>query len=110
MQERLTCYLLRRHVEVLDPEVDLLVDVDTGDDEEDPRAPRPAGQEAAKPEYYCTLVLLPEGSYKYSCQRGATSTQVLRVQFIFAGKFKKSEMLYITWFDVVGVIPFIRVV
>ena len=32
-----------------------------------------------------------------------------RVHFIFAGKCKKSEMLYITWLNVVGVIPFITV-
>ena len=32
-----------------------------------------------------------------------------QVHFIFAGKFKKSEMLYITWLNVVGVIPFITV-
>ena len=31
------------------------------------------------------------------------------VQFISAGKCKKSEILYITWLNVVGVIPFIRV-
>ena len=28
-----------------------------------------------------------------------------RVHFIFAGKCKKSEMLYTTWLNVVGVIP-----
>ena len=27
-----------------------------------------------------------------------------RLHFIFAGKCKKSEMVYITWFNVVGVI------
>ena len=32
-----------------------------------------------------------------------------RVHFIFAGKCKESEMLYITWLNVVGVIPFITV-
>ena len=32
-----------------------------------------------------------------------------RVNFIFAGKYKKSEILYITWLNVVGVIPFITV-
>ena len=32
-----------------------------------------------------------------------------RVHFIFAGKCKKSEMLYITWLNVVGVMPFITV-
>ena len=32
-----------------------------------------------------------------------------RVHFISAGKFKKSEMLYITWVNVFGVIPFITV-
>ena len=31
------------------------------------------------------------------------------VYFIFTGKCKKSEMLYITWLNVVGVIPFITV-
>ena len=31
------------------------------------------------------------------------------VHLIFAGKCKKSEMLYITWLNVVGVIPFITV-
>ena len=30
-----------------------------------------------------------------------------RVHFISAGKYKKSQMLYITWLNVVGVIPFI---
>ena len=30
-----------------------------------------------------------------------------RVHFFFARKCKKSEMLYITWLNVVGVIPFI---
>ena len=30
-----------------------------------------------------------------------------RVYFISAGKWKKSEMLFITWLNVVGVIPFI---
>ena len=32
-----------------------------------------------------------------------------RVHFIFTGKCKKLEMLYITWLNVVGVIPFIKV-
>ena len=32
-----------------------------------------------------------------------------QVHLIFAGKCKKSEMLYITWLNVVGVIPFITV-
>ena len=32
-----------------------------------------------------------------------------RVHFISACKCKKSEMLYITWLNVVGVIPFITV-
>ena len=32
-----------------------------------------------------------------------------RVHLIFAGKRKKSEMLYITWLNIVGVIPFITV-
>ena len=32
-----------------------------------------------------------------------------RVYFISAGKCKKSERLYITWLNVVGVIPFITV-
>ena len=32
-----------------------------------------------------------------------------QVHFISAGKCKKSEMLYITWLNVVGVIPFITV-
>ena len=32
-----------------------------------------------------------------------------RVHFISAGKCKKSEMLYITWLNVVSVIPFITV-
>ena len=32
-----------------------------------------------------------------------------RVHFISAGKCKKSEMLYITWLNVIGVIPFITV-
>ena len=32
-----------------------------------------------------------------------------RVHFIFAEKCEKSEMLYITWLNVVGVIPFITV-
>ena len=32
-----------------------------------------------------------------------------RVHFIYAGKCKKSEMLYITWLNVAGVIPFITV-
>ena len=32
-----------------------------------------------------------------------------RVHFISAVKCKKSEMLYITWINVVGVIPFITV-
>ena len=31
------------------------------------------------------------------------------VHFIFAGKCKKSQMLYITWLNVIGVIPFITV-
>ena len=33
-----------------------------------------------------------------------------RVHFISAEKCKKSEMLYITWVNVVGVIPFITFV
>ena len=33
----------------------------------------------------------------------------VRVHFILAGKCKKSEMLYIKWLNVVGVIPFITV-
>ena len=32
-----------------------------------------------------------------------------RVHFISAGKSKKSERLYITWLNVVGVIPFITI-
>ena len=32
-----------------------------------------------------------------------------RVHFIFAGKYTKSEMLYITWLNVINVIPFITV-
>ena len=32
-----------------------------------------------------------------------------RVHLIFAGKCKKSEMLYITWLNVVSVRPFIIV-
>ena len=32
-----------------------------------------------------------------------------RIHFILAGKCKKSEMLYITWLNVVRVIPFITV-
>ena len=32
-----------------------------------------------------------------------------RVNFNFAGKCKKSEMLYILWLNVVGVLPFITV-
>ena len=32
-----------------------------------------------------------------------------QVNFIFAGKCKKSEMLYITWLNIVFVIPFITV-
>ena len=32
-----------------------------------------------------------------------------RVNFIYAGKYTKSEMLYITWLNVVDVIPFITV-
>ena len=32
-----------------------------------------------------------------------------RVHFIFPGKCKKSEMLYLLWLNVVGVIPFITV-
>ena len=32
-----------------------------------------------------------------------------RLHFISAGKCKKPEMLYITWLNVVGVIPFITV-
>ena len=32
-----------------------------------------------------------------------------RVHFISAGKCKKSEMLYITWLNIVFVIPFITV-
>ena len=31
------------------------------------------------------------------------------LHFISAGKFKKSEMLYITWLNIVGAIPFITV-
>ena len=31
------------------------------------------------------------------------------VHFISAGKCKKSEMLYIAWLNIVGVIPFIAV-
>ena len=32
-----------------------------------------------------------------------------QVHFILAGKCRKSEILYITWINVVGVIPFITV-
>ena len=32
-----------------------------------------------------------------------------RVHFILAGKCKQSEMLFITWLNVVGVVPFITV-
>ena len=32
-----------------------------------------------------------------------------QVHFISAGKCKKSERVYITWLNVVGVIPFITV-
>ena len=52
-------HLLRGHGEVLDPHVDDLVDVDAGDDEEDPRPPRSPGQDPAQAEDDCLLVLLP---------------------------------------------------
>ena len=50
--------LLRRHVVGLGPEVDLLVLINAGDDEEDPGAPRLPRQHPAQPEHHRPLVLL----------------------------------------------------
>ena len=52
-----------RDVKVLDPHVDLLVDVHTGDDEEDPRTPGTARQQPTQPEDHRPLVLLITGKY-----------------------------------------------
>ena len=53
--------LLRGNIEVLHTQVDLLVDVDAGDDEEDAGSACPAGQKTPKTEYHCPLVLLYTG-------------------------------------------------
>ena len=50
--------LLRRDVVCLGPQVYLLVHVDAGNHEEDPRAPRLACQHPTQPEHHRTLVLL----------------------------------------------------
>ena len=42
------------------PQVDLLVDVHTGDDKEDPRTPSSSGEESAQPEDDGPLVLLED--------------------------------------------------
>ena len=50
--------LLRWDLECFSSHVNLLVDINAGDDKEDPWAPGPAGQEAAQPEDDGSLVLL----------------------------------------------------
>ena len=53
--------LLGGHVVGGRPHVNLLIDIDTGDDEEDPGTPGSPGEEAPQPEDHCTLVLLGGG-------------------------------------------------
>ena len=58
-----TSYLLGRDIKGLCSHVDLLVDVHTGDDEEDPRTPGSARQQPTQPEDHRPLVLLITGKY-----------------------------------------------
>ena len=51
-------YLLRGNVKVSDSQINLLINIHTGNDEEDSRAPGTPGQQAAQPEDDCPLVLL----------------------------------------------------
>ena len=52
------CYFLRWDLESFCPHVDLLVDVNAGDDKEDPGPPGPARQQPAQSEDDGSLVLL----------------------------------------------------
>ena len=51
-------YLLWRNFKSLSPHIHFLVNVDTGDDEEDPRPPGSSSQQPAQPEDDGPLVLL----------------------------------------------------
>ena len=51
-------YLLWRDIEVPDPQIYLLVNVDTRNDEKHPRAPRTTGEKTPKSEDDCSLILL----------------------------------------------------
>ena len=53
-------HLLRRDIVGDRPHVDLLVDVEAGDDEEDPGPPGAARHQATQPEDDCSLVLLQQ--------------------------------------------------
>ena len=55
---KVTCHLLRWNLECLRPHVNLLINIDTGNDKEDPGSPRPPGQQPAKPEDDSSLVFL----------------------------------------------------
>jgi hypothetical protein len=58
-------HLLRRHVVTRSPHVNFLVDVQTGYDEEDPRAPSSPGEQPPQSEDDGPLVLLLSGVQRY---------------------------------------------
>ena len=58
------CYFLRWDLESFCPHVDLLVGVQTGDDEEDPGPPGSSCQQSAQSEDDGSLVLLDEARCK----------------------------------------------
>jgi hypothetical protein len=62
-------YLLRRYIEGLCPHVYLLVDVHTGNDEEDPRTPGSTRQQPTQPEYHRPLVFLKTDTRKSKTER-----------------------------------------
>ena len=67
--------LLRRHVEGLGPHVNLLEDVDAGEDEEDPGAARAASQQQPQPEDDGSLVLLTRHvDHHVDTRRGAVTS------------------------------------
>jgi hypothetical protein len=51
-------YLLGWYIKILDPHVYFLVDVHTGNDEEDSRTPGSTRQQPTQPEYHRPLVFL----------------------------------------------------
>jgi hypothetical protein len=62
-------YLLGWYIKILDPHVYLLVDVHTGNDEEDPRTPGSTRQQPTQPEYHGPLVFLKKKIRKSKLKR-----------------------------------------